>query len=228
MSGRPDLHTAVDALICRTRLRLWREDTKRSEIQTIPSLWEQLETSAMWNGSGSGGGAFGSRPTISTGIVSVVIEISQDAAIAADDFTGKNHGSVPTNLREIAGKLMSGTDLEQLAHWNGNLRRWVSEARAALKLDPQRPRWARGIACPDCGAKTAMATQDGEAVRTPAIAITWHGPDDDEHHPDTDWKVRAVECRVCEATWWRGPDLDALVRKMLEANATRETMTDVA
>ncbi len=224
--SRPDLHTAVDALIQRTRLRLWREDTKRSEFQTIPSLWEQLETSAMWNGSGAGGGAFGSRPTISTGVVSLVIEISQDAAIAAEDFTGKTHGSVPKNLRAIAGKLMSGTDVEQLDHWAGNLRKWVTDARAALKLDPQRPRWARGIACFACGAKTATAQQDGETVRTPAMAITWSGPDDDAHHPDTDWKVRAVECKVCATTWWRGPDLDALVQQMLTNNLTKETMAE--
>jgi len=223
---RPDLHTAVDALIQRTRIKVYREDTQRHIWQTIPSLWEQLETSAMWHsGGGSGAGAFGSRPTISTGVVSLIMDISSAASEGAQEHAGEAKRSVPGNLRAIAAKLMAGNDLDQLDWWQTALTKWIRDARAELKLDPVRPRFARGITCPDCGADTATTDQDGETVRTPAIAITWTGPDDDEHHPDTDWKVRAVECRVCSATWWRGPDLDRLVSDMLTANRTRETMT---
>lgn len=227
MSKRPDLHTAVDALVSRTRVRVWREDTKRAQWQTIPSLWEQLETSAMWRGSGGGGnGAFGSRPTISTGVVSLVIDISTAASEGAQEHTGQTHKSVPGNLRAIAAALMGGNDYDQLDWWQQAIAKWARDARVELKLDPVRPKFARGIACPDCGATQATAEQDGQKVRTPAIAITWTGPDDDDHHPDTDWKVRAVECRVCDHTWWRGPDLDELVEQMLTANQTRETLAE--
>ena len=226
---RPDLNTAVDALIQRTRIKVYREDTQKTLWQTIPSLWEQLETSAMWRGGGSGGlGAFGSRPTISTGVVSLLIEIAEAATEGAVEHAGQSRGSVPGNLRAIAATLSSSTDVDQVDWWNTAVLKWVRAARHELKLDPNRPQWARGIACPDCGATTASTDQDGEKVRTPAIAITWTGPDDDNHHADTDWKVRAVECRMCSATWWRGPDLDRLVSDMLQANQTRETMTDGA
>lgn len=222
---RPDLHTAVDALIQRTRIKVYREDTQKHLWQTIPSLWEQLETSAMHT-SGAGTGAFGSRPTISTGVVSLIIDISTAAAEGAVEHAGKSDRSVPANLLTIASKLMAGNDLDQLDWWNTALRKWAVKARAELKLNPTRPQYARGIACPDCGAKYAMSTNDeGEKVRTPAVAITWHGPDDENHHPDTDWKVRAVECKVCGQVWWRGPDLDVLVEQMLTANTTKETMT---
>ncbi len=225
MTRAPDLNTAVDALIQRTRIKVYREDTQKHIWQTIPSLWEQLEMSAMWRGGGSSGaGTFGSRPTISTGVVSLIIDVSTAASEGAQEHAGKAHRSVPGNLRAIAAKLMVGKDLDQLDWWQTSLQRWARDARAELKLDPVRPRFARGIHCPDCGADTATTEQDGETVRTPAIAITWTGPDDDEHHPDTDWKVRAVECRVCAATWWRGPDLDRLVSDMLQANKSREIM----
>lgn len=218
-----ELSKAVDGLINTTRVRLYREDTHRGEWQTIPSLWDQLTSSAQW-GSGTGGSSrFGSRPVISTGVVSLIMDITKAATEAAVELAGVTRGNPPDNLRCMAANL---TDAEQIGWWTEQLRRWTSEARAALQLDPPRPRSARGAKCPDCGADSAYTQQDGETMRIPALAITWVGPDDQDYHPDSAWKVRAVECRQCKMAWFRGDSMDTLIGMMMEANRTRETMTD--
>lgn len=224
-----DIHEAVDQLIQRQRIRLHREHTGRTEWQTLPSLWEQLETSTGYSTSSGGNGGYNSQPTVSTAVVSLIIEIAGACGEAARELAGKSRGNVPDNLRAIAGALISQPDgTDALDWWTEKIITWTAEARAALRLDPDRPRWARGIRCPDCGADTARTTIDGEAARTPALAVLWVGPDDDQYHADDAWKVRAVECRSCGVTWFRGVELDGLVTQMLAYNATRETMTDGA
>ena len=222
-----DIHKAVDALVCTTRIRLYREDTKRGEWQTLPSLWDQLTTSVRWSGGGTGGGAFGSRPVISTGVVALIIEISSTTTEAAVDMIGTTRGNTPDNIRAIAATI---TDPDQLTWWTDKLRRWISEARTELRLDPIRPRAARGARCPDCGALHTTTLIDGETVKSPALAITWSGPEDHDHdyHSDDAWKVRAVECRECGMAWWRGDSLSLLIDLMMEANATRETLAGPA
>lgn len=224
---REDLHRAVDDLIQRQRVKLRREGTDKPTWQILPSLWEQLETSTMWAGGGQGGGGFGGRPVISTGVVSLMIEAAQAAAEAALDHVQGSRGSFPANLRAVVAAIPAN-DSDQIAWWHESVSGWVRRARVELRLDPVRPQWARGVVCPECGADSAQAARDGEQVRTPALAISWARPDGDEHRADDAWTVRAVECRSCGACWWRGPDLDALVADMLAANLTRETMGDVA
>lgn len=218
-----ELRKAVAAIIETTKVRLYREDTRRGEWQTIPSLWDQLTSSAQW-GNGTGGSSrFGSRPVISTGVVSLIMEITTASTEAAVELAGQTRGNTPDNLRCMSANL---TDAEQIGWWTEQLQRWRSEARSALQLDPPRPRSARGARCPDCGADSAYTQQDGETMRIPALAITWVGPDDQDYHPDSAWKVRAVECRQCKVAWFRGDSMDNLIDMMMEANRTRETMTD--
>jgi hypothetical protein len=218
-----ELNKAVDALINTTRVRLFREDTKRSTWQTIPSIWDQLTSSAQW-GSGEGGSSrFGSRPVISTGVVSLVMEITTATTETAVELVHKTRGNPPDNLRAIAANL---TDAEQIGWWTEQVRNWTHQARAALRLDPSRPKSARDAKCPDCGADSVYTQRDGESHKIPALAITWVGPDDQDYHPDSAWKVRAVECRQCGVGWFRGESLDTLIDQMMQANLTRETMTD--
>lgn len=240
MGDNEPLHRAVDALINPTRIRLWRDDTHRASWQTVPSLWTQLNSSGKWTGSNNGGRAFGSRPVIATGIVSLIMEIESTITEASTDFgriitrTSKiptcycrpykpcpgyilqTERDYPAELRAIAANM---PDQEQVVIWTEILRRWAHIARAELGLNPNRPQWARDSACPECGSKEATADQDGETVRTPALAITWGVPDGEEsdYHEDHDYKVRAVECRACSAAWWRGPELDSLVTAMFNA-----------
>lgn len=216
---------AVDALTRPTKVRLYREDTKHGEWQTIPSIWDQLTSSAQWGSGESGSSRFGSRPVISTGVVSLIIEITGAATEAATDLVGRTRGTTPANLQAIAANL---TDAEQIGWWTDQLRSWTGQARNALRLDPSRPRTARGARCPDCGAKSTYTQQDGETVKVPALSITWVGPDDQDYHEDSAWKVRAVECRECSTAWFRGDSMDTLIDMMMEANRTRETMTDGA
>lgn len=223
------LHDAIDALLNPTRIRVYREDTQQHQWQTIPSIWQQLRTSAQWGSQESGGAKFGSRPVISTGVVSLTITITEAAREGANEHAplrpGDQQRDTPGNIRAIAANL---NDTDQIDCWTDLIRKWISEARNTLRLDPPRPKSARGARCPDCAADTAYTTQDGEPIRTPALGITWVGPQDTDYHPDTEWKVRAVECRNCGSAWFRGDSMDELIGLMLHANQTQETMTDGA
>lgn len=246
MSDNDPLFKAVDVLIQPQRLRLYREDTKRGEWQNVPSLYQMLTTSGQWSGGNNGGGAFGSRPVISTGVVSLVMEIQSAITEAATDygriitkttrlqtcycrpykacpgFILQTERDYPAELRAIAANI---PDQDQVVAWVEMLRRWAHEARTTLGLNPQRPQWARGARCPECGSNEAQTERDGETIRTPALAISWGMPEGEEtdYHEDHDYKVRAVECRSCGMAWWRGPDLDTLVTAMFNAPKVART-----
>jgi RNase P subunit RPR2 len=232
VSKRPpsgeDLQLAVDAMIQTTRIRLHREDTGRIEWQTIPSIWTQLEGSARWSGSGSGGGAYGSRPTIATGVVSLIIDIATAAVEGAMEHAGVNRKTVPGNLRAIAADLPNSTSdskQDQITWWVKSLHKWINAAKIELHTDPDLPRNLRGTQCPDCGADTVTTGEGTDKVRTSALTVVWTCTPGDQHKVTADWTIRAIECRACQGTWFRGTDLDALVDGMLNANHTRETLT---
>lgn len=220
---KPSLLDVVDAFIAPQRIRLWREDTKRGEWQDIPSLWAQLEESAG-RGNGSGGGTSrAGQPVISTGVVALLIKITTATTAAAVDLVGGTRGNVPDNLRAITANLRTAG---QAQFWIDEIQAWTAEARNRLQLDPPHAKSARGAACPECKAKVSYSHVDGENVRRPALSIHWVGPQDNDHHSDEDWKVRAVECTKCGKAWFRGEGLDELIVQMLTANTTLETMTD--
>src|SRR6478752_4441498 len=222
------LQDAVAALLDPTRMRVYREDTKNHAWQTIPSIWQQLRTSSQWGSQEAGGSKFGSRPVISTGVVALTIDIRDTVGEAADEIgrrtrTPTNARDTPTELRAVAANLV---DPDLIGWWTDKIRKWVAEARSTLRLDPPRPKSARGAKCPSCGQGTVETINDGETIRSPALAIQWAGPQDNDYHPDTEWKVRAVECRACATAWFRGDSMNELIDRMMEANRTQETMTD--
>jgi hypothetical protein len=217
------LHKAVNALIEPSKVRLYREDTKRGSWHEIPSLWSQLTASGQWAGSNTGGGAFGSRPVISTGIVALIIEITDAITEAATDFGRiirvNDQRDYPAELRAIA----ANADPDTAVWWTEHVRKWVSQARSQLGLNPQRPQWARDTCCPNCGADSAQTQDDERTIRTPALAITWGYPEGEpeDYHEDHEYKVRAVECRACSACWFRGPELDSLVEAMFNQRTAK-------
>jgi hypothetical protein len=219
-----DLHRAVDALIQGERMKITREDST-TEYKSVPSLWEQLEGAVPYSGNG-GSAVAKSKPPITTGVVALLIEITDAAIEGVNELAGENRRTTPANLRAIAAALAGKNEPDVTAWWTEKIREWVRSARGLLRLDPDRPRYARGTRCPQCGSKTVTSTIDGENVRTPALAINWAAPEGHTttHTNDHDWHVRAIECKACDSVWWRGADLDQLVQDMLRANLSRETM----
>lgn len=213
-----DLHNAINTMIETTRVRLHREDTGKVEWQTIPSLWTQLEDSVSWTGGGSsGGGAYRTRPTIATGVVSLMIEIATAATEGAMTF-GDNRKTVPGNLRAIAASLpnwVSDRREDRIIWWTESIRKWVHAMKIELRIEPDLPRNLRGTRCPDCGASTITTGEGDDKVRSTALTIVWATPQGDGHKADTDWTVRAIECRVCEAAWFRGDSMNTLMATML-------------
>jgi hypothetical protein len=216
------LLAAVDALIQRQRMKVPRDDGTDTWT-TLPSLWEQLERATAYSGTGSGGHGGKARIPISADVVTLVIEIAATLAEAVMEHAGQSKREVPGNLRLLASKIVGDPDAD-VPWWINQLEKWRSRAREALRLDPQRPRWARGTRCPECSAATITAKHEGETVVRPALSIHWAGPDGEDYSPDDQWRVRAVVCDACSTAWFRGSDLDSLVDQMLRANTARETM----
>lgn len=220
-----DLHDAIDALIVRQRLRLYR-DGGIAEWHTLPSLWEQLEAATGYQGTGTGSAGGRARLPISADVVSLLIDVASTVSEAVMEHAGQNRHTVPGNLRLLATRLADeNADDDGLDWWVDKVRHWIGQAKTALRLNATRPRWARGVRCPDCGADTVTAQQDGETVRRPALSIQWAGPEDENGYTaDDQWRVRAVSCDACATSWWRGSDLDTLVEQMLAYNLSRETL----
>jgi hypothetical protein len=209
-----DLHKALGALVDSTRMRIYRDGETVGDWQIIPSVWAQLLSSSQW-GSGAGGTQrFGSRPVISTGVVALVIEVESAVTEACLELVGGVRRDIPEGLRAVCATIK---DDDQVDWWAGKLRDWTAQARGHLRLDPDRPRSARGARCPACKATDAQIRSDGETVRMPALAIAWVGPEDDDYHADSEWRVRAVECRACHTAWWRGAGMDSLIEAMMAA-----------
>ena len=216
-----DLQPLLEAFIDHIRIRIRRDDS--AEWTTLPSLWEQLNSSAGWSGGNSGGGAFGSRPVISTNTVSLVMEITAAITEAASDYGRiiKTNGQrdYPAELRAIAVSIPSD---ETNAWWAEKIKHWTEQTRAALGLNPRLPTSARGIACPACKAIYVEHGSNDQVVRSPALTITWAIPDGEgnDYHEDHEYKIRAVECRACLAVWWKGPALDEFATEMSVRNGT--------
>lgn len=223
---RATLNDTLGKLIESQRMKVRRDDGTY-QWQTLPSLFDQLQRYVLRKGGGSSGGGVGRLP-ISATVVDLLLEISGEASRGIKRLGMSPRESAPANLRgicaELAGREPADRDVKV---WDENLHGWISRTRSALGLDPERPRWARGVACPSCEATHAIGSDGVGETRVPALGISWGGPDsDDTYASDLEWKVRAVQCGACEAVWWRGPDLDALVDQMLSANLTRETMVE--
>lgn len=219
-----ELIGAVRALIAGTKVNLTRDGETVGTWHPLPSLWDQLQDSAQRASGTSGGAKFGSRPVISTGLVSLVMEIDAAGTKAAVELVGHTAGSTPENLR----LLCELTDAELIGWWTERLHQWCAEARNWLGLDPQRSRSVRGVRCPDCGATTAYIHQGGETVRTPALTILWAAPAGDDYHEGGGWRVQAIECRACGTAWARDYDgMGILIDMMLAANQSRETMAEL-
>lgn len=228
-----DLHEAIDALIVRPRMRLHRDGSRTGRWHTLPSVWEQLLDAAGHAGGAGGTRAFGSRPVIATGVVTLVVEIAKGAAEATGTCRNR-HGQIipleatkaaPNNLRAVAARLVTTPDDTDLAYWIDQVRTWVAHGRTFLRLDPEYPKHIRAR-CPECQATHATITDDeGKPARVPALTVNWNRPDPDRE-PNGEWSVRAIACQVCGAIWWRGTDLDLLVHQMLDGwtEATKTTI----
>lgn len=240
-----DLRDALDALIQPTRRKVTHDDGTHT-WHTIPSLWEQLLESSGWGNGTSSTKRNGGRPPISTGVVSLIEDITTAIRETAVEHklqrTTRTPGCTcgpyrhckgwiltidyPPTLRAITTQIK---DQDTLDWWLGQLRTWIAQARDQLGLNPPTARTARQAPCPNCGEHTTyVKTAPKEYLRTPALAIIWDQPTGDDYHPDTDWRVGAVECRSCTSTWKRGSDLHLLYDQMLNANHTQETMTEGA
>lgn len=223
-----ELHDAVNALIQPTKQRVTHDDGTTT-WHAVPSLWDQLLQSSGWGSGQASTKRNGGRPPISTGIVDIINDITVAATETTTDLLdgqpdhirGK-YRTTPDRLRLIGIGL---PDQDRTDWWITNLRTWTAQARDQLGLNPPTARNARQATCPNCGEHTTyVKTAPKEYIRQPALAIIWDQPEGDDYHPDTDWRVGAVECRSCQTTWKRGSDLHLLYDQMLTANTTVETL----
>lgn len=227
-----ELQDAANALINPTKQRVHHDDGTTT-WHTIPSLWDQLLTTTGWGNGTTSTKRNSGRPPISTSTVDLINDITIAATETAEDLLSNQPSDIRAKYRTTHDRLrlisIGLPDEDRTKWWTTHLRTWAAQARDQLGLNPPTTRSARAAACPNCGEHTTyVKTAPKEYQRTPALAIIWDQPQGDDYHPDTDWRVGAVECRSCQSTWRRGSDLHLLYDQMLTANKTMETMTDGA
>jgi hypothetical protein len=195
-----DLWSAVDLLTKPHRQRLER-DNGSTEWVEIGSLLDQL-TEAVQSGSGeSGRGVQGSRPPLDVACVSLLIDIAEAVREACRGFDIKRQFDTAKDLRRLASRLVAEQDNDdEIDWWVDALHGWCRHIRSAISIDPDRSWRLHGVPCPDCRTMHILENDDGQAVRRPAIHVIW-----------ASGLVRAIQCQACEATWYRGTSLDALV-----------------
>jgi hypothetical protein len=224
-----DLNEAVDQLVHRHRVLLFKDERGANIRGDVPSIIEQLEAAVARDGNGNGSGRTGSRPPIAVGVAALLIEIADTAAAAVKERHGNHLHNIPDNLRRIAADHAGLPTGDDTLYWIDTMNSWATRARAALGLDPKVPRGLRGVPCPNCRADSAPTTDDdGKAARMPAIQFEWSSPADTppDELPD-DPKVRAAVCVMCGTRWWAGAafhELKAQIDKMKADNLSKETL----
>lgn len=203
MSG---LWQAVDRLTSPTREKLERDQGATQWVR-LPSLFDQL-VEAVQSGRGSEGhGRQASRPPLDIACVSLLIEIAEAVADAMRSYERNRTFHTPTDLRSVASSVVADPDGDQ-DWWTEQIQSWCGQIRAVISNDVDRPWHLHGVACPECAAIHVTNPEDGELVRRPAVVVTW-----------ARGYVRAVECRMCGAVWYRGSDLERLVEKITARHA---------
>lgn len=220
------LNEAVDELVNRRRILLFKDENGHNVRGDVPSLIEQLEAAVGRDGPSNGTGSSRARPPISVGVAALLIDIGDTAAAAVRERHGHQLHNIADNLRRIAADRaeLPVTD-EDVKFWIDTLTRWTRRAKAALGTEPKYPQGLRGIRCPNCGADHTTGTNDiGEKVKIPALQFAWSEPVDltPDQLPE-DRRMRAVQCAMCGETWWAGAQLwqlqaqiDAVIRQNLE------------
>lgn len=210
-----DLHLACDALIQRTRVRI------DEAWHNLPSLLEQLAgADAAAIGANGTGGAVTKAP-INTGVVGLLVEIHEVSRRQLADLGQPDHrNDVSRNVRAATTASAITADADEMAAWLYQLNRWRHGARQELRLDSGRRQWLRGVPCPDCHASIATHLDSSNMpIQTSALSVTWSEPADGRAHVDDEWRWSAITCKACQATWWRGDTMQALIESLLAVGA---------
>ena len=145
----------------------------------------------------------------------VLLDVKHGGATSASHYYRRGIVEISTDVRALVAELRRSTEPEcDWPFWLETLNRWRIDARRALGLDSGRRQWAHGQKCPQCQSATAWSSS---GVQTAALAVVWSEPQDGLQHIESEWKIRAVECRNCSATWWRGDELDALREAIIQS-----------
>lgn len=227
------IHEAVDALVQRKRILLFKDENGHNVRGDVPSLIEQLEAAVSREGRTQGSGGSQSRPPVAVGVLQLVTEIAVQSADAVRERNdGKHLHNIEANLKRVAADRanLPPTD-DDVTAWIERLQGWERKARTVLGIEPKYPTGIRGAACPSCGANYTWGTNDyGEKCRVPVLQFAWS--EQAEPEPDQlpkDRTIRAVECVMCGETWWAGAQfwqLQAQIQQVIHNNQTRETLAE--
>jgi hypothetical protein len=198
------LWSAVDELTKPQQLRLLRDDGSTEWVR-LPCLFMQLADAVQTGAGGHARGKQQSRPPLDIVCMSLLIDIAETVADACRSYDLKRYRDTPRDMRQVASTLVRIGDDDLTDWWVGRLHRWCGSIRSNISNDTDRPWHLQGLPCPHCAATFAPdVDEDGLPIRRPAVIVTWRGG-----------YVRAVECRMCTAVWYRGSDLETLAEQIL-------------
>jgi len=214
-----DLWRWVDRLTLPTQHRLARSEQggrRWIEHHEMPSLLEQLVEQQATTSSGrtGGGGGTGSRAPLDLATTALLIDLEDlvvEGLVAHGaqphrtiELVGKvtvHMLDVSASLRALAVTIVGTADADLIEWWTDKYCTWVLRAEECLDLagDDITTLPVRGTACPDCGVDTVLVDREGEAIRQPALTITFR-----------DGQVLHVNCQHCSTSRWRGEGIDTL------------------
>jgi hypothetical protein len=185
--------------------RLEDDGTTRIEWATVRSLLSELRisvgsTSTAGETKGKGGGGL-----LDLSALDLYHEMRATARtwLRAEGLPRRG-GKLAAQLQLLAAHTWATEDAEHLADVWGS---YGAQARAIL-VGEVTHRDVRGVPCPECGYVLYERHDAYSLVRVPNLRV-------DLQHS----QVRAIWCRACWATWWRGDQLGALYEQLIELGA---------
>lgn len=231
-------HDRIAELFDTRRYKLDTTTNSRPDWHTTPSLWSLLTDAAGRGYSPGSKAGFGPRVPIATSAIDLhneIVDHAEDYALRlrrrdlqpirqhADDGTTYDNAKI---RKAISAWYTSGPARPTNLNAANILDDWIRRAAEATGQTADLPRYVRAT-CPACKAATLTIDDAGEAVRRPALTISWtlHTTTGSKHHQPDDWMVRAITCASCGGSWFRGAELDQLAIHMLEYNHSHATLS---
>jgi hypothetical protein len=210
-----DLFAAIDLLTNPIRVRTDPDDDT-SDMQTTPSLWDQLLLSTPRTSQG-GSSAKRSRPPVSTDVLSLIHEVRR---LCADQLHAHSRElryrpdtrvrDTPSELRAINTLLVPKYPTAAIT-WAWYVWGWQREALRVLGLLPPHITLPRDARCMDCTARDVTEWNSYcEPVVAPALRLLWAD----------DGRVLALWCAACGQS--RPPnDLHLLAAQLADCHDNR-------
>lgn len=184
------------------------------------SLWDQA-TQALATGMDEGGGSpLRERSPADLALMEIRgiirdttrMELEKRAVKTRYTTHGRPADFNQNEIRSLASRVIADSEPD-LEWWEYRFAQWARLLQTYLHAHEHQPKSVRlrNSPCPACRTRQITIESDNGPIVVPAILIDFR-----------DGMVRAAECTACGATWFRGPDLEALAEELCNPPRSQE------